>query len=106
MMKKQSMSATLMPGRRCKMKQSSLRFLLLSLVLMLCVLAQQPRSASAATCPSAPCSTEIGLIVNACTQFCNTPPHISQIGTCTDSSGASHNLYLVACTCFGGQCFQ
>lgn len=83
------------------MKPTSLRFVILAATLMLCIVAQRPRPASAAACPPSSCAVVFA--------DCAEPPCLfagdTQVGTCTEG-GAMHKLLVVLCTCFTTECYE
>lgn len=80
------------------MRKTTLRFIVLVAALTICILAQHPRSASAAACTLPACNTVIA--------ECNRPPTCSlvsetEVGTCTEDGG-THFKMLITCTCLRG----
>jgi hypothetical protein len=84
------------------MSKATLRFVSLAAAVTLCILAQHPKDARAATCPSLPpCST----LLAQCR-----PPNCSLLietveGTCTEG-GVVHKEYLIRCECTSGTCLE
>jgi hypothetical protein len=82
------------------MSKASFRFLTLCFILTLSVLAQHPRIASAATCPSVRCGT----LITECEQLCSAGFSLRQIGTCT-ANGQTVALGGFECfQCFSSEC--
>jgi hypothetical protein len=79
-----------------------LGFLMLTVALTLCSLAQEPRLASAATCPTTRCAT----LFDDCDQLCGGVQSFRPVGTCTDGSGTTQTLFLFRCPCVNGECIE
>lgn len=82
------------------MNKIKVRFVILAAAMMLCLLAQHPRQADAAVCPSVSCTA----FESACMQRHCTVLSSTLLSTCTQGA-TIHGEYLVRCSCEESVCY-